>query len=109
MENSVLTLPANLNLWILATLVGVIFTIIGVIYNNLLKKVDTVNKDLLEYKKCTDARIESLLLDLTKISERVISKAELTEVINKAVTEQFLKWENRLLKDGQIKPSKKGD
>lgn len=104
MESTILTIPLGLLLWILGILIGVVTAVIGVVYANLKSKVDDVDNDLDDYRKCTDARIESLLINLTKVNERVISKKELTEAINKAVKSQFLEFENRLFSEGRLIP-----
>jgi predicted outer membrane lipoprotein len=109
MDNVILNIPLSLFLWILGILLAIIGAIISVVYVNLKKKVDDVEEDLQDYKKCTDARIEALLINLTKINERVISKEELTKAIDEAVEKQFFKFENRLFKEGQLKPHKKGE
>lgn len=107
--NSAMSSTSNLIFWLLTTLVGILLMVIGVIYSNMQKKLDAVEEELNTLKTCTDSRIESLMLDLTRVSEKVISKNELKTVIEESVTKQFLKWENRLLNDGRLKPNKKGD
>lgn len=109
MDNSVLTVPLSLILWTLGILLGIISAIIGAVYANLKNKAEAVDNEFQDYRKCTDKRIEMLLLDLTKVNERVISKTELADVINDAVRGQFLEWENKLFRDGRLKPIKKGE
>ncbi|MDZ7821566.1 MAG: hypothetical protein U5N26_07000 [Candidatus Marinimicrobia bacterium] len=107
--NDPLALTPNLIFWLLTTLIGVIMVIIGAVYGNMQKKLEAVEDELNNFKSCTDTRIETIMLDLTKVSEKVISKNELKTVIEESVTKQFLKWENRLLNDGRLKPNKKGE
>lgn len=69
-------------------------------------KINSVSETLDTYRACTDNRIEDLLLQLTVVKEKVISKQELTEAINEAVKNQFLGWENRLFNEGRLTPQK---
>jgi len=108
MGDSVLALP-NWYIWILGILIGLIFSIIGVIYTNMQKKIDMVSKELNTYKICTDRRLEELLIGQAKLSEKIISKDELMNAVDEAVTKQFLKWENLLLNEGRLKPTKRGE
>lgn len=104
MDNTIVTIPLGLALWILGVLLTVIGAIVGVVYANLRKRSEDMEKELDTYKSCTDKRIEMLLLDYTKINERVISKEELTAAINEAVKKQFFEFENKLFKEGILKP-----
>ena len=112
MDNFVLNIPLGLLLWILGILFAVIGTVFSIVYTNLNNKVEDVDDELGDYRKCTDVRIETLLLELTVVKEKIISKRELMEAIDEAVDTAFTKWENKLFRDGRlspIKPSKKGE
>ena len=111
MDNLILNIPLSLLLWLLGILLAVIGAVIGVVYSNLRNKVDDVEEDFEDYRKCTDNRIESLLLELTVVKEKIISKGELMQAIDEAVDTAFTKWENKLFRDGRLspKPIKKGE
>ena len=112
MDNLILNIPLSLLLWILGILLGVTGTVIGIVYTNLKKKVEDSESDLRDYRRCTDTRIETLLLELTVVKEKIISKGELMEAIDEAVDTAFTKWENKLFRDGRLSPiksSKKGE
>jgi predicted PurR-regulated permease PerM len=102
--NSSLQSMTPAQLWLISTLFGVICVILGVIYKNMRDKINSVSQTLDNYRVCTDNRIEDLLLQLTVVKEKVISKQELTEAINEAVKSQFLGWENRLFHEGRLVP-----
>ncbi len=94
----------SLEFWLLTALFGILVTAFGVIYNSLVKKIDSIKSDFDDYRRCVDNRLEYLTLELTKVNERVVSKMELKEAISEAVQQEFLKWENKLFHDGKLQP-----
>jgi len=110
MDSVVLNIPLGLLLWILGILLAAISAVISIVYANLQRKVDDVDEDLEKFKDCTNSRIETLLLELTVVKEKIISKSELMDAVNEAVDTAFTKWENKLFRDGRLSPRpKKGE